>query len=201
MVQESDSNKGRKILEAAARLMGQKSFKDVSMDELAAEAGVAKGTLYLYYRNKGDIYISLIMEGVSELAALLETVAQQKFSTARQKLEAILDTSLNRFGDALFSTSIPILSLPGANSEEIEGGLKRDFFPVLNSLKSKLAAIFKQGIRSKEFRKLDPFRLAGVFLHLLEYCYVHTLLVADSPTDPADEIPFIKDLFFKGILT
>ena len=200
MAQEQDSEKSQIILEAAARLMQHKSFKDLSMDDLAQEAGVAKGTLYLYFRSKGDIYLSLLMKGVSGLANLINEVKINIKDSARQMIETILDTSLKLMKDSPFFGNIPILALPGSTPEEIEEGLKRDFFPKLEDVKRVLTTIFKQGIKKREFRKLDPQRLAGVFLHLLEYCFVHSLLLAEHPTDPEAEIPFVKDLFFKGIL-
>jgi len=200
LAQEQDSEKSQIILEAAARLMQHKSFKDLSMDDLAQEAGVAKGTLYLYFRSKGDIYLSLLMKGVSGLANLINEVKINIKDSARQMIETILDTSLKLMKDSPFFGNIPILALPGSTPEEIEEGLKRDFFPKLEDVKRVLTTIFKQGIKKREFRKLDPQRLAGVFLHLLEYCFVHSLLLAEHPTDPEAEIPFVKDLFFKGIL-
>ncbi|MBN2379618.1 TetR/AcrR family transcriptional regulator [candidate division WOR-3 bacterium] len=201
LVQEQDSEKSRIILEAAARLMQHKSFKDLSMDELAQEAGVAKGTLYLYFRSKGDIYLTLLVEGVRRLTELVGNVAGDKKTTARDKLESILDTSLRFMKESPLFGNIPILALPGATPEEIEEGIRQDFFPKLEQVKKSLASIFKQGTRNREFRKLDPKRLAGVFLHLLEYCFVHSLLLADHPTEPEIEIAFVKDFFFKGILS
>ncbi|MBD3285418.1 TetR family transcriptional regulator [candidate division WOR-3 bacterium] len=200
LAQEQDSEKSQIILEAAARLMQRKSFKDLSMEELAQEAGVAKGTLYLYFRSKGDIYLSLLMKGVGGLAALVDEVKMTIKGSAREMIETILDTSLRLMKDSPFFGNIPILALPGSTPEEIEEGLRRDFFPKLEEVKKVLSSIFKHGIKTREFRKLDPKRLAGVFLHLLEYCFVHSLLLSDHPTDPEAEIPFVKELFFKGIL-
>lgn len=200
MEQGQDSDKSKQIMAAAAKLMQHKSFKDLSMDELAAEAGVAKGTLYLYFRSKGDIYLSLLVEGVRDLDDLVGVVVADKKTTAREKLETILDTSLRLMRESPLFGNIPILALPGATPEEIEEGLRTEFFPRLESVKKKLADIFRMGIRSKEFRKLDQNKLAGVFLHLLEYCFVHSLLLANHPTEPEAEIPFVKDIFFRGIL-
>lgn len=200
MVRESDSRKSEQILEAAARLMRQKSFKDLSMDELAAEAGVAKGTLYLYFRSKGDIYLSMLLKGVNTLSHLINQVTDTATGSAREKLETIFDLSLQLWGNQPSSGSIPLLAVPGTTPEEIEDELKVQLFPKVDSLKRTLADIFSQGTRSGEFRKLDPLRLAGVFLHLLEYCYVQGVLLADQPADPSGEMPFIKDLFFRGIL-
>ncbi len=200
MQQDSDSAKGERILEAAARLMRVKSFKDISMDELASEAGVAKGTLYLYFRSKGDIYLSLLVEKVNAFSRVVSEVTRTPSESSKTDLERILDASLEAFAQKPRSQEVPIFAVPGVSPEEIEDDLQQKFFPVLNGLKTALASIFERGTLSGEFRPLDPQRLAGLFMHLLEYCYVHPMILSDSPTDPALEMVFIKDILFKGIL-
>jgi len=49
----------RHILEAAARAFARKGFAQTTMKEIAAEAGIAPGTIYLYFKNKEDLLISL----------------------------------------------------------------------------------------------------------------------------------------------
>ncbi|NLI97326.1 TetR/AcrR family transcriptional regulator [bacterium] len=198
--QDSDSNKGERILEAAARLMRHKSFKEISMDELAAEAKVAKGTLYLYFRSKGEIYLSLLIEKVTSFSEVVREVKAKKWRSAKEALEEVLKASLSAFAEKPRSKEIPIFALAGVTPDEIEDDLNRHFFPLVEELKVNLSSIFKSGIDSREFRKLDPMKLAGLFLHLLEYCYVHSLLISDTPSDPSLEMAFVKDILFKGIM-
>lgn len=200
MPQDSDSSKSERILEAAAKLMRLKSFKDISMDELAYEAGVAKGTLYLYFRSKGDIYLSLLVEKVNAFARVVSEVTREKLASSRQALERILEASHKAFAEKPRTQDVPIFAVPSVSPEEIEDDLQQKFFPVLNGLKMNLASVFKKGIESGEFRPLDPERLAGLFMHLLEYCYVHPMILSDTPTDPALEMVFVKDILIKGIM-
>ena len=51
------------ILDAAARIFSQKSYHDATLEEIAAEAELAKGTLYNYFHDKQDIFISLLERG------------------------------------------------------------------------------------------------------------------------------------------
>ena len=44
------------LLEAARRVFAEKGFHEATVDDVAEEAGVAKGTVYLYYRSKRDLY-------------------------------------------------------------------------------------------------------------------------------------------------
>jgi TetR/AcrR family transcriptional regulator len=56
------------ILEAAFIEFTGKRFDAVKLDEIAARAGVGKGTLYLYFKNKEELFIQMALEGVDEMA-------------------------------------------------------------------------------------------------------------------------------------
>lgn len=54
------SEKGEQILTAAYNIFGEKGFYAAKMEDIAHEAGVAKGTLYLYYANKEELFLAVI---------------------------------------------------------------------------------------------------------------------------------------------
>ena len=56
-----------KILESAARLFSSRRFDEVLMDDIAREAGVAKGTLYTYFPDKEELYFAVVFDGISKL--------------------------------------------------------------------------------------------------------------------------------------
>src|SRR5262245_66690233 len=60
------------ILEAARAVFAKKGFHDTTVDEIAEAAGVAKGTVYLYYRSKQDIYFEALRFGFASLIKALE---------------------------------------------------------------------------------------------------------------------------------
>ena len=66
-MQRLDENKRRQITEAAVRLFAQRPFHEVKLDDVAAAARVGKGTLYLYFKNKHDLYVTLIQDGFDRL--------------------------------------------------------------------------------------------------------------------------------------
>jgi AcrR family transcriptional regulator len=58
-----DPKRGLQILDAAAQLFAKHRYHEVRMDDIAAHAGVAKGTLYRYYRDKEELYLALTIHG------------------------------------------------------------------------------------------------------------------------------------------
>lgn len=65
--------RARYILDAAQELLIEKGYRDASMDEIAARAGIAKGTLYQHFPRKEDLVLALFEQ---HLAGFEETVAR-----------------------------------------------------------------------------------------------------------------------------
>jgi AcrR family transcriptional regulator len=57
----------REILDAARKIFARKGFADGIVDDIAAEAGIAKGTIYLYFPSKKSIYKSLLQNDMEAL--------------------------------------------------------------------------------------------------------------------------------------
>ena len=81
------SDKRRRILDGALKAFARKGFYNTKVSEIAAEAGVADGTIYLYFKNKDDLLISLFedrMEWINErLGTELARVKGKTFERVR----------------------------------------------------------------------------------------------------------------------
>jgi TetR/AcrR family transcriptional regulator len=63
------------ILKAALAEFSGKRFDVVKLDGIAAKAGVGKGTLYLYFKSKEDLFIQMALDGVEQMATRIREVA------------------------------------------------------------------------------------------------------------------------------
>ncbi|MBW2102262.1 MAG: TetR/AcrR family transcriptional regulator, partial [Deltaproteobacteria bacterium] len=64
MPKRKNSQKYYRIIEAATRIFAEKGFFQAKVSDIAREAGVADGTIYIYFENKDDILISLFEEQI-----------------------------------------------------------------------------------------------------------------------------------------
>ncbi|MEM1348567.1 MAG: TetR/AcrR family transcriptional regulator, partial [Myxococcota bacterium] len=71
--QKGTSEKRRRILDGALRAFARKGFYNTKVSEIASEAGVADGTIYLYFKNKDDLLISLFEDRMEWVIERLET--------------------------------------------------------------------------------------------------------------------------------
>src|SRR3954452_19957283 len=66
-MQRPDEKKRALITATAARLFATRPFHKVRLEDIAAEAKVGKGTVYIYFDDKDDLYFSIIYEGFAQL--------------------------------------------------------------------------------------------------------------------------------------
>jgi AcrR family transcriptional regulator len=71
-MQVTDEQKRQRILAAAAELFAAQPFHKVLLSDVADAAGVGKGTLYIYFKNKDDLYLSVLYSGFDRLVAGLQ---------------------------------------------------------------------------------------------------------------------------------
>jgi TetR/AcrR family transcriptional regulator, fatty acid metabolism regulator protein len=86
-------DKRERILDAAVRVFAKKGFYATRVSEVAKAAGVADGTIYLYFRSKDEILVSLFEDRVERLLAFLHTELPAS-STASEKLQRIIELQL-----------------------------------------------------------------------------------------------------------
>jgi AcrR family transcriptional regulator len=65
------------ILKAAERVFLRKGYYEATLDEIAAEAEMAKGTIYNYYKDKQDLFISLAQHGYEHFEEILSETRVQ----------------------------------------------------------------------------------------------------------------------------
>jgi AcrR family transcriptional regulator len=71
-VRTADPAKARRIIDAAIQLFAERPFHEVRMEDIAARAQVAKGTLYLHYKDKEDLFLGIMNDGLQSLVGRIE---------------------------------------------------------------------------------------------------------------------------------
>ncbi len=77
-------------MQAAAALFARRPFHEVRLDDVAEAAHVGKGTLYVYFRSKEDLYDSLILEGIEQLLTRIQARIDCPGQNAWETLETIV---------------------------------------------------------------------------------------------------------------
>ena len=101
---ELNSNEDKKelkkklILNAALIEFSEKGYDKAVLDDIASKAGVAKGTLYLYYNDKKDIFSQTILFVVDNIISLIKKIADSNLPPIR-KIESVIKDQVRYFLD------------------------------------------------------------------------------------------------------
>ena len=77
-----DKPKYKQIVDAAVIVIAENGYHQAQVSKIAKEAGVADGTIYLYFKNKEDILISLFQEKMAILVQNVEELLNEDISTS-----------------------------------------------------------------------------------------------------------------------
>jgi AcrR family transcriptional regulator len=100
----------RAIVEAVNRLLAEKGFEAMTVDEVAAEVGIAKASLYKHFKSKEDLAAAAMIGVLDRALALIETLQRDPATSARDRLEAVTRWAMQ----AQLAGEMP--SLPAQNS-------------------------------------------------------------------------------------
>ncbi len=95
-LQKNKSEKYNKILNSAGSVFAEHGFYKATISQIAAQAGVADGTLYLYFKNKDDILLQFI-SFKTDMVFEKMNAAVKKGSSAEEKLRFLIQCHLEEF--------------------------------------------------------------------------------------------------------
>jgi TetR/AcrR family transcriptional regulator len=164
MDQEDKKERKRKeIIEAAKRVFSARGYYQATMDEIASEAGVAKGTLYLYYPSKAHLLLACVREMMECLAKRMRDMLDEYQGKGASPLEIIrhaigiyLD-HLNRNKDMLITG----MREGQVSAEEIGGEeLRKEIISHIWGYTEYVKKTLEEGMRSGVIKKGNPLIMA-----------------------------------------
>src|SRR5437764_7084678 len=139
------------ILEAARKVFANKGFNDATVDDIANAAGVAKGTVYLYYSSKREVYFEALKFGLEQMHAALADKLK-RVSTPEDKLRALIGVKLAYFDENRDFFKIYYSEL--GNICLHPGAIDSEFKALYLEQARVVEGILKEGARKKVLRSL-----------------------------------------------
>ena len=142
----------QEIVDAALEVFSERGFAAARLDDVAARAGVSKGTLYLYFPNKEELFKAVVRAAIVpniEMAERLLAESRDSSFAILEKLLAIMATRILRTK----AGAIPKLIIAEAGNFP---DLARFYYDeVIRRAFALLSAVLARGVESGEFRPLD----------------------------------------------
>jgi len=143
------------VIDVARRLFGERGTTDVSMDEIASEAGVARSTVYVYFANRDELLRACLQRMHEQLTeGIAETWGQETEPALR--LERLIVEMLARVDDspAFFRLALVTQGTPARGAEAVGNELALISLSIARLIRD----LVVEGIERGEFRPVDPDR-------------------------------------------
>jgi AcrR family transcriptional regulator len=183
------------ILAAAHRVFAEKGFHAATIEAVAKAANVAKGTVYLYYRSKRELYWAALKRGIVEMIEKTQA-SMDRVQSTQEKIHALIETKIRYFDEnreffrIYYSEFGNVLTHP---SEAF-----KDFTKLYLGHERMLEEVLARGLRRKEIRCTRTESAAFTITELTRGLIIRRLL-GWSKASVEEDISFLCDFVRKGI--
>ncbi len=160
--QREKEQRRKEIMDAARIVFSDKGFNRATMEEIATEAELSPGTLYLYFKNKEELHTSLSINTLSYLTKKIDQFVLKEDMNAEEKFIALRDT----FIDVYDYDSRMLISLfhlqSGETLRNLSGSVLQQLKETSRDALNAIKAIVQEGIDQGLFIKKHPVALADI---------------------------------------
>ena len=153
-----DPDKPQQIIEAAVRVFARRGYYNSRVSDIAREAGIAAGTIYLYFKTKDDILVTLFRDKMAEfVGALRKAIAGEPDAVSKvRRLVTLHFRMLEENPDLAEVVQVELRQgqkfFRGASSQEIGA-----YFALIGS-------VLEEGVAERRFRSDLPVKVATKML-------------------------------------
>ena len=185
------------IQDAAMRVIARKGMGAATMQEIAKEAGVAKGTIYLYFRDRDELVEKTFERAISELHRRVDE-ALATDARFEEKLRAVLSAEIRFFQENReFFRLYLSFRYPEGNPQQ-QRRQKRTCQPQYQARVRRMADSLRQAMARGEVRDGDPQRLA-IFIIEGSNAVIIERVLEDAPPPEESDINLIAQTILHGI--
>jgi AcrR family transcriptional regulator len=185
------------IQEAAMCVIARKGMAAATMQEIAEEAGVAKGTIYLYFRDRDELVEKTFETAIGELHKRVDSALALEIPF-EEKLRALISAQVGFFSEnAEFFRLYMTLKMPEGTPAQ-QRRQKRNCQPQYETRVKAFAGVLNQAMESGEIRRSDPYRLALFLIEGSAAITLHRLSESEPPAEQED-VDLIVSTIVDGI--
>lgn len=188
-----------RILQAAVRLFARRGIADTKMEDVAKAAGIAKGTIYEYFKSRDE----LLHLSFNYLLVLMNTLVRKRMSETedpREKIKAgfLAYLDVRSLQNEDFVEILPDLWSYGLRQKESDGGLEFDLRWIYHQYRERFSEALKQGIIIGRFREIDTAAMASAIIAAGDGFYLQWMADRQNFNLEKTSEDFI-DTFIEGI--
>lgn len=149
----------QELLTAALDLFVERGFASTRLEDVAKHAGVSKGTLYLYFTNKEELFKAVVRENIIPTIGEAENTLASYEGNSADLFRALILNWWERIGNTKLSGITKLMMAESGNFPELSKFYHEEVISRSNAL---IARILERGIARGEFRPVDTLQVTRV---------------------------------------
>ncbi len=190
----------QELLAAALDLFVERGYAATRLDDVAARAGVSKGTLYLYFENKEELFKAVVRENLVSALAEAEDYIEQYKDTSSALLREFILGWWERIGETKLSGITKLMMAESGNFPDVARFYHEE---VISRSHALITRMLQRGIASGEFRTINtehanrvivaPVVMLMMWKHSFNACQM-------TPISAPEYLDSFLDLITNGLL-
>ncbi|MFP4171893.1 MAG: TetR/AcrR family transcriptional regulator [Candidatus Hydrogenedentota bacterium] len=188
------------ILDAALDVFAEKGFHEARMDEIAERAGITKGTIYLYFESKEELFLAMVRTGFAEWVNLLPQITFEPSQDLEELGRNLGKTLLEALENPRFVKLIPVVLGELNHLPALKQIYREEIMPKANF---HMAELLEFGMEHGVMKRLDAVAAARcLFGMYFGFILTQEVLGAKEITPMSRETiaDTITTVYFRGIL-
>lgn len=185
------------IQEATMRVIARKGMASATMQEIADEAKVAKGTIYLYFRDRDELVEKTFETAMAQLGDRIDAALEKELPFEQKVREAIrVRLAFFRENREFFRLYLSLRMPEGTPQQQRRH--KRTCHPQYRTRVQKFADVLKEAMKRGEIREFEQYRLA-LFVIEGSTAVILERLSEETPPPEEDDVEFMTRLILDGV--
>ena len=177
------------IIQAALACFTRKGYNNTTMDDIVAESGLSKGSLYWYFKSKDDLFTAALLSSFMDFGQ--ETVtALEQCPTVSDRLRTLAQAMAGfcKAAEGFFSLFLEFWASSSSREEvgQLWGGL-------LDQYKDIVVEIIEEGVRNGEFKPVDAEQLVWAMMATYDGLAAYIMLMPDLDLERVSQV-FVETL-------
>lgn len=190
----------QELLAAALDLFVERGFTATRLDDVASRAGVSKGTLYLYFANKEELFQAVVRENVVPIINEAEGIVQTFDGHSAVLFQEIMLAWWERIGSTKLAGITKLMMAESGNFPEVA---KFYYDEVMSRAHGMVIRILERGVARGEFRPIDVRDAKNVVIAPMVMLMMWNQSFGVCQIDPIDPQAYLRtylDIFLRGLL-
>ena len=187
------------ILAAAQEIFGERGYDATRLEDVGRRAGCTKGTVFLYYESKAELFKAAVREAMAPMVRDTERAVEEHQGSARELLTKVLRLRWEHMERTRLTGLVKLLLTETGKYPDLARFYSDEFYDRGQLL---LRKVLQKGVERGEFRKLDVDQAARVVVAPLLFAAIwrHTFEpVASSPIELGQYFTTSLEIMLAGL--